>query len=178
MTKRWAIAAALLAASGATAGSARAHEPGVETASHDQDLARQILASFLADADLKNDRIDVTVDAATVTLKGKLGSEAERAKAVRLAQVPGISVVHDQLEVGSRDVEEAVTDTAITTKLKAQYLNDGGLRHATISVSTNNGVVTLAGQVPSRAGRARAVELAQRSRGVTRVEDHRTVSGS
>jgi osmotically-inducible protein OsmY len=176
--KRWAIAAALFAITGATAWSAPRAETRAPSTSHDQDLARQILASFLADGDLKNDRIDVTVDATTVTLKGKLGSEAERAKAIHLAQIPGISVVHDQLQVGSRDVEEAVTDTAITTKLKAQFLNDDGLRHATISVTTNNGVVTLVGQVPSRAARAKAVALAQGSRGVTRVEDHLSVSAS
>jgi osmotically-inducible protein OsmY len=137
-----------------------------------EELERKILANLLADHDLKNNRIDVTVDGTAVTLKGKVDSEVERTKAIRLAQVEGISVVHDQLDVGSQGVKEVVTDAAVTTALKAQYLADETLRRATISVTTNNGVVTLAGVVPTRTTHSKALEIAGRAKGVTRVEDH------
>jgi osmotically-inducible protein OsmY len=118
----------------------------------------------------------VTVEGSTVTLKGKVDSDNESARATRLAQIAGITVVRDQLEVGSQGVEEAVTDTAITTKLRAQFLADDALRSASLSVSTNNGVVTLKGVVPSRAIHAKAVNLASHSHGVTRVEDGLRIS--
>jgi hyperosmotically inducible protein len=143
----------------------------------DVELEAKILANLLADRDLKNNRIDVNVEGDSVTLKGKVDSESERAKAARLAQVDGIAIVHDELEIGSKGVKEAVTDTAITTKLRAQLLADETLRRATISVSTNNGVVTLEGVVPSRPARAKAIGLATHSKGVTRVEDRLHVEG-
>jgi osmotically-inducible protein OsmY len=141
-----------------------------------EELERKIMANLLTDPELKNNRIDVAVAGTTVTLKGKVDSDSERARAARLAQVDGITVVHDQLEVGSQGVEEAVTDTAITTKLRAQFLGDETLRRANLSVTTNNGVVTLKGVVPSRSARARAVDLASHSYGVNRVEDRLQVA--
>jgi hyperosmotically inducible protein len=136
-----------------------------------EELERKVMANLLTDRELKNNHIDVVVEGATVTLKGKVDSDSERARAARLAQIEGITVVHDQLEVGSQGVEEAVTDAAITTKLRAQFLADETLRHANISVATNNGVVTLKGVVPTRAAHSKAVETAAHSRGVSRVED-------
>jgi osmotically-inducible protein OsmY len=144
--------------------------------SHNEELERRVLANLLVDKDLKKNHIEVTVEGSEATLKGKIDSETERSKAVRLAEIPGITVVHDQLEVGSEGVKEAITDAAITTKLRAQYLEDSTLRHASVSVSTNNGVVTLEGSVPTRAAHGRAVSLASHSRGVTRVEDRLQVS--
>ena len=173
------ITAALLIA-GAAATRAQAQAPVApavsQPVSQNEELERKVLANLLADKDLKNNHIEATVQGSEVTLKGKIDSETERAKAVRLAQIAGITVVHDQLEIGSEGVTEAITDTAITTKLRAQYLEDKTLRHASLSVSTNNGVVTLDGSVPTRAAHARAVSLASHSRGVTRVEDRLQVS--
>lgn len=140
-------------------------------ASRNEELERKVMASLLTDRELKNNHIDVTVDGATVTLKGKVDSDGERTRAARLAQVDGITIVHDQLEVGSQGVEEAVTDAAITTKLRAQFLADDALRGANISVATNNGVVTLKGVVSSRSAHTKAVSIAGHSHGVTRVED-------
>ena len=172
MRAPWMMATAILVATATPAWGEETTEPGAKQASgKDAELEHQIVANLSADPDLKNNRIDVVVEGGAVTLKGKVDSETERAAAVRLAQVDGIAIVHDQLEVGSQGVKEAVTDTAITTKLRAQFLGDETLRHAPISVTTNNGVVTLGGVVPSRAVRAKAIGLAARSKGVTRVED-------
>ena len=169
---RWVIAVAILVMSAARAwGQPQAVQAPSQIVNKNDELERKILANLLTDPELKKNRIDVSVDGKVVTLKGKIDSEAERTKAVRLAQVDGISVVHDQLEVGSQGLEETVTDTAITTELKAHFLSDETLRHASISVSTNNGVVTLRGTVPSRAARVKAIDLATHLRGVTRVED-------
>jgi hyperosmotically inducible protein len=151
---------------------ANANQP----ATRNEELERKVMANLLTDRELKNNHIDVSVVGATVTLKGKVDSDNERARAAQLAQIDGITVVHDQLEVGSQGDEEAVTDTAITTKLRAQFLGDEALRRANLSVTTNNGVVTLKGAVPTRAVRVKAVDLASHSRGVTRVEDQLRVA--
>jgi osmotically-inducible protein OsmY len=157
------------------AAQAWAEPPGgpsaTQPATRNENLERKVMANLLTDRELKNNHIDVTVEGATVTLKGKVDSDSERGRAAQLAQIEGITVVHDQLEVGSQDVEEAVTDTAITTKLRAQFLVDDALRHSNISVTTNNGVVTLKGAVRSRAISAKAVDLASHSHGVKRVEN-------
>jgi hyperosmotically inducible protein len=172
MKSLWVIATAILFTSAAPAWADPPAVPGAnQPASRNEELERKVMSNLLTDRELKNNHIEVTVEGSTVTLKGKVDSDSERARAARLAQVDGITVVHDQLEVGSQGVEEAVTDAAITTKLRAQYLANEALRHADISVSTNNGVVTLKGMVPSHAARAKALELASHSRGVTRVED-------
>ena len=138
---------------------------------------RQIQSELRSDPDLKDNHIDVTVQDGVVILKGKVDTAAERTKAERLARVNGVVAVDNQIEVGSQGVKEALSDSAITTKLKAQFLEDDVLRHADISVSTNNGIVTLTGTVPSLVAHARAVATARKSSGVRRVEDDLRVTG-
>jgi hyperosmotically inducible protein len=172
MKSLWVIATAILFTSGTPAwADPPAARAANQASSRNDELERKVMANLLTDRELKNNHIDVTVEGSTVTLKGKVDSDSERARAARLAQVDGIAVVHDQLEVGSQGVEEAVTDAAITTKLRAQYLASEALRHGDVSVSTNNGVVTLKGVVSSPAAHAKALDLASHSRGVNRVED-------
>jgi osmotically-inducible protein OsmY len=172
MKSPWVIVAAVCFANAAPAWADPPAGPSATVpANRNEELERKVMANLLTDRELKNNHIEVIVAGAEVTLKGKVDSDSERARAAQLAQIEGITIVHDQLEVGSQGVEEAVTDTAITTKLRAQFLGNESLRKANLSVTTNNGVVTLKGVVPSRAARAKALDLAAHSRGVTRVED-------
>lgn len=134
-------------------------------------LEKEIHGRLQKDADLKNNQIDVKVDNGVATLKGNVDNEAERAKAAALARVSGVTRVDDQLEVGSKGLKNAVTDTALTTKLKGQFVADEALRGSDVSVTTNNGVVTLTGTVPSAAVRQKAVDMARNSDGVMRVDD-------
>ena len=69
----------------------------------------------------------------------------------------------------------AFSDPGITTALKTKLLADptvGGLR---IDVDTRDGVVTLTGQVKSKAEREQALKLARETDGVKTVEDKLTV---
>jgi osmotically-inducible protein OsmY len=142
-----------------------------------QELERRISEALRADPSLRAQHIEVSVDNSMMaTLRGRVSSEADRDRAVRLARLEGVSVVRDQLEVGSSGVKESVTDASITAKLKAQFLADETLRRSVIAVTTNNGVVTLEGVVPTRTAKAKAVELAAHSKGVTRVEDRLMLS--
>jgi hyperosmotically inducible protein len=64
---------------------------------------------------------------------------------------------------------EVITDAWITTKLKADFVNEDTLKGSDINVDTNNHVVTLKGTVASLAGKSRAEEIAKTTKGVNRV---------
>ena len=68
------------------------------------------------------------------------------------------------------DATGAVSETLTTGKLKAAIAADSALRDTDISVTTNNGVVTLGGTVKSQDQVALATALAQKMDGVQRVE--------
>lgn len=164
----WIIGALLLTGTPAVAGEQVAGKAATN-------LARDIQSKLREDPDLKNNRIDVAVDNGVVTLKGTVDTQAERAKAESLAHVNGVVRVDDKLDVGSAGLKAAVTDTAVTGRLKADFLSEDLLKHSDISVTTNNGVVTLSGTVPSEAARKKAAEIAQTTDGVMRVANKLTV---
>ena len=65
----------------------------------------------------------------------------------------------------------AISDTAITAKVKAKYMNDTRLKHSDISVTTANGVVTLTGSAPSAKAKNAAADLASHVKGVKSVDN-------
>jgi osmotically-inducible protein OsmY len=71
---------------------------------------------------------------------------------------------------------EAITDTWILTKVKADFVGEDALKGSDINVDVKNHVVTLKGTVASAAGRTRAVEIAKTTKGVTRVIDNLTIA--
>ncbi|HYC35472.1 MAG TPA: BON domain-containing protein [Usitatibacter sp.] len=64
----------------------------------------------------------------------------------------------------------AVAETIITGKIKAAIAADPGMKGSDISVSTNDGVVSLSGLAASPEQVMIAANLAQRQEGVSRVE--------
>lgn len=69
------------------------------------------------------------------------------------------------------DATGAVSETITTGKIKAALAADAGLKDTDISVTTNNGVVTLSGTAKSQDQVSAATALAQRQDGVTKVEN-------
>jgi len=67
---------------------------------------------------------------------------------------------------------EVITDSAITTDLKAKYLAEPGASGLDIHVETNNGVVTLNGNVKTKAEMEKAMSIARGTHGVKRVVSH------
>jgi hyperosmotically inducible protein len=133
--------------------------------------AAKIQSHLQSDADLKNNTIDVRVEAGVAVLTGKVDSEGEKAKAAKLAHVSDIDIVDNRLDVGSASVGNAISDSAVTTKVKSQIVANTTLRQSDISVTTNNGVVTISGHVPSEEARQLALGLARSTGGVSRVDD-------
>ena len=68
-------------------------------------------------------------------------------------------------------VEVALSEGALTTKIKSKMALDDSVKARTISVNTEGSVVTLTGSVGSNAERDRAVRLARETDGVTKVVD-------
>lgn len=66
--------------------------------------------------------------------------------------------------------EQPVTDTWITTKVKADLATTDGVKSTDISVTTVDGVVTLTGVLASPTGVEKAIAVAKGIKGVKRVD--------
>ena len=141
------------------------------------------------DSEVRRYEIDVRVSNGVVTLNGAVATDSQKAEAARVAKVSGVVRVDNDLKV-DKDVDrtlaeraksgltkkgEAITDAWITAKVKWFYVGEYSLKGSDITVDTTNHVVTLTGTVATAAGKARAVELAQETDGVSRVDDRLVV---
>jgi len=156
-----------------TAGTVRAEQVSGREA---MNQTAEIQARLHKDPDLKNNQVDVSVDNGIATLKGTVDTEAEKANASRLAMVKGVIGVQNQLDVGSVGVKQTFSDSAITAKIKSKMAEHRISSFTDVSVTTNNGVVTLTGSVPNEQVRAEALQAARSADGVTRVENDLTIA--
>jgi osmotically-inducible protein OsmY len=143
----------------------------------------KIQAQYFADPDVKGRNIDVTTDSrGTVTLRGRVDSEAARKEALRIArETKGVLRVVDELRMetsasetpaeSTRQASDALEDSWITAKIQSKYFLDTDVKGRDIDVHTQNGVVTLSGQVASPAERRQAVNIARNTDGVSSVRD-------
>jgi osmotically-inducible protein OsmY len=128
--------------------------------------------------------IDVDTDGEHVTLTGKVRTEEEKALAERIAgRTEGVGSVDNQIVVdpdasfakqaGAMVTEagETISDAWITTRVAASLRFDSTINHGLIDVQTNDGVVTLKGQVPTLAQKQNAEEIAAGINGVERVDN-------
>lgn len=72
---------------------------------------------------------------------------------------------------------QVVSDAAITSAVKTKLLGDGTTPGLKVDVDTEDGVVTLHGDLATAAQRTTALRLARETKGVTRVVDKLTVAG-
>jgi hyperosmotically inducible periplasmic protein len=103
---------------------------------------------------------------AAVGTAGKV--DASRAREV------GAQVGQKTADVANR-AEAALSDGALTAKIKSKMALDDLVQARSIDVTTDAGVVTLKGTVRSAAEHDRAVQLTRETAGVKRVVDHLTV---
>ena len=152
-----------------------------EVAPPDPWITAKIQARYFMDDDIKARNINVNTANGQVTLKGTVGSEAERRQAVTVARnTDGVKGVVDELRVeaaGSRtrSASDQATDAWTTTKIQAKYFIDADVKGHRIDVDTRGGVVTLAGTVATEAQKAEAAEIARETEGVKRVDNQLTV---
>jgi len=67
---------------------------------------------------------------------------------------------------------EVITDAAITTDVKTKFLAEPGVSGLNINVDTNDHVVTLSGNVKTKAEMNKAMSIARDTKGVKRVVNH------
>lgn len=152
----------------------------------DAAITAQVKTRLLADEVTRSININVDTEAGVVTLRGTAPTAEAKAKAEQVAKsVEGVQVVANSLIVGDSSMnpqtatakvkeaagegEEAAGDAWITTKVKTQLLADSDIKGLDINVSTEDGVVTLAGLVPSKTVRDKAIAIAQGVKGVKSV---------
>lgn len=92
------------------------------------------------------------------------------ATATALVALPACSVVRGQSTVG-----EYVDDTAITTAVKAKFVEDKSVDAGAISVETLNGTVMLSGFAKSATEKSAAERIARGVKGVKAVKNELTV---
>ena len=83
--------------------------------------------------------------------------------------------VGETVAEGANEAQQAVKDGALTAKIKAKMALDDRVKAAQIDVDTANAVVTLSGRMASEEERAKAVQLARETDGVTSVVDRLVV---
>lgn len=168
---------------------AQAADEAVGTKLSDATITGKIKAKLMADEHTKAFDINVDTDAdGRVTLRGAADSvEAKRAATAVARSVDGVRSVDNQLVVGADPAAQRVTasgkarhaakagaehvdDAWITTKVKSELVANDEVKARDIEVTTNDGVVTLAGTLHSRAERDRAMQITRDVKGVRRVD--------
>jgi osmotically-inducible protein OsmY len=142
-------------------------------------------------------RVDNRLEVSSAHREGKLGKVGEKTKegaettknttvkAARKtgqASKTGAEKTKDAAEkVGKKTKNaagtagEKITDGWITTRVKERFIGEDLLKGSSIDVGTVDHVVTLSGTVPSEAGRAKAVQIANNTEGVRKVVNRLTI---
>ena len=136
----------------------------------------------LADAeyDLAKERCDDMSGSAKSACKSDAKSAHKTALANAGTTSTTAAVAQDTREAGTNlanttreatsDTRSAMSDTMITTKVKAEYAADPLVKSMDVHVETQKGVVMLSGFVPSKAEADKAIELARKIEGVQEVK--------
>src|SRR3954468_635315 len=81
----------------------------------------------------------------------------------------------DKTKAAAHKTAEVATDAEITSAVKAKLLADKTVGGMSIEVDTDNGVVTLTGDVKNTAEKNQAIHLARDTKGVKRVVNKLTM---
>lgn len=176
----------------------------VACAQTDAGITTNVKSKMAADDSVKALEINVDTRNGVVTLTGDVDSAIAKERAVQIARTTdGVREVVDNITVTEsaptgglfdrdgvdrgtgnigdndrQDRNEPITgDPGITSAVKAKLLADSTVSGLRIDVDTEDGVVTLTGDVKSKAEADRAVMLARNTDGVTRVVNHLKVAG-
>ena len=84
--------------------------------------------------------------------------------------------IGESVAAGAEAAQRALTEGSLTAKIKSKMALDDTIDAAQVDIDTHGSTVTLRGTVDSQAERARAVQLARETDGVTSVVDELKVS--
>jgi hyperosmotically inducible periplasmic protein len=155
---------------------------------HDASITMSIKATYLFSGHLNPFHINVDTRDGVVTLHGTVPDDIHRQLAVEFARnADGVTEVRDELRViaaadesrgeAGKRFGESVHDAGLTASVKLALAFERGVKATRISVHTDRGTVTLAGQIDSEAERQLAERVARDTEGVKDVVNHLQVRG-
>jgi osmotically-inducible protein OsmY len=149
-------------------------------------LDGKLETSLLLNTELNNFTIDTDIESGVAVLSGEVNNQTQKELAGEIAQnIEGISEVKNNLTVDEnyrnedndddKSFSRAWHDMTVTAGLKMELAAHDELEATAIDVSTDNGVVTLKGNVKNEAEKDLAVEMAKGYDKVVEVNDELVV---
>jgi len=143
----------------------------------DSTIAANVKAALVQDPGTRASNISVNAMHGVVELTGFVDTPDQRHEAANVAKnVAGVRSVDNELHVNSPNgyppvVGSALSDDAITDRVHSALANDPATQGAHIKVTTDRGVVQLAGFVNSNSVRDEAGNVAGSVQGVRSVDN-------
>lgn len=158
---------------------------------NDANITAKVKSQLLWNRNTHGMNIDVDTRGGVVTLNGTVKSSSESELAELIARnTSDVAKVNNQLKIDSktastsdkaantaRSVEQNISDTWITTKVKSALLYNRFIDSEDIKVETRNGVVYLKGTVEDRHQKDQALSVTRDIRGVKDVKAELKLEG-
>lgn len=147
---------------------------------NDEEIKNEISSLLENNVWINENPIQVFVQEGQVTLKGVVGSLAEKRRVRRVAMVKGVTIVNDKLlfikkwaqgEVRRTTKLAHKTDKDIKDVITMAFLFDPRVSMGHLTVAVQDGVVTLQGKVPHLKIKHEAEKVAKHTRGVRWVKN-------
>jgi hyperosmotically inducible protein len=160
------------------------HSNSLGASISDTAITAKVKLKFVNQQQLTGSDIKVTTTNGVVSLSGSAPNSETATAAKQLAStVDGVKSVDSQIQTpGVMDrlankvdhmtgtAKQASSDTFITSKVETELLSSTDMKGSYLSVTTNNGVVQLSGQVRDEGQKDSAEHLAQQVEGVKSVD--------
>lgn len=155
----------------------------VSSVCNDAVIKAKIVTAYTLNSEINPFKIDVTVDGNTVTLDGTVSDETEHNLAKVIAEnTSGVKNVKDNITVDTHtqrnretDFAQKVQDATTTATIKSKLLMNKNTSGLTINVTTINNVVTLKGEVDSKAEKELAEQIAKGTQDVKSVRNYLSI---
>ena len=135
----------------------------------DDEISSNILRMLLWNDNIASTDISVKSKNGIITLSGEVNSYRAKTEAEKTAaSVVGVTDVINLLEV---HIERTLTDADIEADIENAFRRNAVLNHKNIAINVKKGIVKLSGTVTSYDEKRIALDLANRTSGVTNVED-------
>lgn len=133
----------------------------------DSQVRRAVEAALMHDARVLSFQIDTSVEDGVVSLRGTVDNlKAKRAAAADARNTVGVMAVENRIKIRT---EEPIEDEQVAANLRAALKRDPYVSPYDVTVAVNDGVAKLVGKVASHFEKARADDIAARTRGVKDV---------
>lgn len=145
---------------------------------NDSWIAFKTKLALYADNRVAGTDVDVESNNGEVTLLGKVPTPKAKQAAIEVAiKIDGVKTVNNELQIVPASKREAVNDKdeTITDNVETILDNDAALKDLDLTVTTNNGVVTLTGEAESIAQVDKAITSVRNVKGVKAVNAHSVV---